>query len=270
MTHARLGPGAERRHPPGPEPDWVESWYFDFAAVDASLAGYAQLVLVPHARTAAYWAAVVGDGRPLLTLRESEASLPRPPGLELRAQGLWADHVCETPNDHWTVGLEAFAVALDDPDEAVRGERGDLVALGFDLEWEAEKEPEAAPDGYRQACTVYGEVLIGTERLPVQAPGHRRHQWGPPRWPSRLAGRLADGTWFAADDVPPPPASVTLGPLCLDVEVQHRAPVLLSGIGSAPTPFPHALCTVRGADGRTGVAWAEWLSSSDAPAGGSA
>jgi hypothetical protein len=181
--------------------------------------------------------------------------------LELRSQGLWADHTCETPQEHWTIGLEAFAVALDDPDEALRSERGDLVALGFDLEWEAEQAPEGGADGYGQACGVYGEVLIGTERLQVEAHGHRRHQWGRSLWPSRLAGRLTDGTWFAAEDVPPPPAQVTIGALRFDVEIRYRAPVLLSGIGPAPTPFPHALCTVRGADGRTGVAWAEWLSS---------
>ena len=36
--------------------------------------------------------------------------------------------VCETPNDHWSVNLEAFGVALDDPAEAYRGERGDRIA----------------------------------------------------------------------------------------------------------------------------------------------
>ena len=261
MTGPDPGPAAERRHPPGPAPDWIESWYFDFALADASLAGYVHLMLVPHARTATYWAAVVGDGRPLLTLRDDEADLPRPPGLEVRSQGLWADHVCETPNEHWTIGLEAFAIALDDPEEAVRSERGDLVALGFDLEWEADGEPEPEQDGYRQPCGVFGQVLIAAERLDVQAAGYRRHQWGRARWPSRLAGRLDDGTWFAADDVGPPPGRLTVGQLDLDVAVRHRAPVLLSITGAPPAPFPHALCTVAGGDGRTGVAWAEWLSS---------
>ena len=36
-------------------------------------------------------------------------------GLEVRADGLWGELMCETPLEHWSYGLEAFGVALDDP-----------------------------------------------------------------------------------------------------------------------------------------------------------
>ena len=62
-----------------------------------------------------------------------EGDLPAPSGDAIRAPGLWLSLTCETPGEHWSVGLEAFALAVDDPDD----ERGDLVALGLDVEWEA-------------------------------------------------------------------------------------------------------------------------------------
>ena len=87
-----------------------------------------------------------------LVVRET---LPVPKGRDFdgRANGLWLSLVCETPGEHWTIGLEAFALAVDDPDD----ERGDLVPLGLDLEWEA-------------PGSVYGEVLIGDERIELDEP----------------------------------------------------------------------------------------------------
>ena len=40
-----------------------------------------------------------------------DAGMPVQAGLlidGLRAEGIWAQHVCETPLVHWTLGLEAF------------------------------------------------------------------------------------------------------------------------------------------------------------------
>ena len=38
--------------------------------------------------------------------------------LEIRTEGLWAELLCETPGEHWTLGLEAFGVRLDTVAEA--------------------------------------------------------------------------------------------------------------------------------------------------------
>ena len=181
MPAVAIDPADERRHPPGPEPGWEESWYFDFVTVEGDLGGFVRLALLPGRDRAWYWAYVAGAGRPLVAVRDHDVDLPRGRALEVRGPGLWADVTCETPLDHWSMGLEAFGVALDDPTEALRGERGEPVALGLDLEWEASAPPcpSGAPAGYGQPSTVHGEVLVGRERLAVDGRGWRTHVWGP-------------------------------------------------------------------------------------------
>ncbi|HEX3426121.1 MAG TPA: hypothetical protein VHT30_08310 [Acidimicrobiales bacterium] len=194
----------ERRHRPRLGSLWSESWAFDFATGDASLGGFVRLGMHPDRGVAWYWAALVGRGRRLVLVRDTGVDLPRGASLEVRGQGLWSAITCESPLEHWSVGLEAFAVAFDDPAEAYRSERGDLVGLGFDLEWEALAPPHRRPpgDGYGQACRVSGEVLIGDEQLLVDAVGYRHHDWGPDDWWAspgwRASGFWEDGSFFAA------------------------------------------------------------------------
>lgn len=175
---------AEAAHTPGDHPLWSESWYFDFAARDGSIGGYVRLGLLPSQKVAWYWAYLVGDGRPLLVVRDHEVALPRGPSLEIRTSGLWSALHCETPHEHWTIGLEAFGVALDDPAEAYRSERGDRVALGLDLEWEAGSPVYDYPGvtRYEQACRVHGEILVGDERIAFDGTGERDHSWGVRDW----------------------------------------------------------------------------------------
>src|SRR5207249_4017122 len=157
---------------------WREQWWFDFAVADASLGGFLRLAV--DGDRATFWAALVGDGRPYLLVRDDDVAPPRGPTPEIRAEALWSALECETPLEHWTVGLEAFAVALADPDDAWSDERGDRVGLGFDLEWEADAPPE--PDGdnaFSQRCTVHGELLVGRdEQLTIDAVGWRLRTWG--------------------------------------------------------------------------------------------
>jgi hypothetical protein len=198
-----IGPGDERAHAPDGERLWGESWYFDFAQSDGSLGGYLRLGLYPNLGVAWWWAYVVGEGRPLVVVRDHEVPLPAQ-GLEARTEGLWGELTCETPHEHWSIGMEAFGVALDDPAEAYRGERGDRVAVGFDLEWEERGPvyPYGFTTRYEQACRVTGEVLIGDETIDVDAIGERDHSWGVRDWWSLwwtwTAGQLDDGTAFHA------------------------------------------------------------------------
>lgn len=193
----------ERAHPPGDERLWGESWYFDFAQRDGSLGGYVRLGLYPNLGVAWWWAYLVGDGRPLVAVRDHEVPVPQQ-GLEVRTEGLWGEVVCETPHEHWSIGMEAFGVALDDPADAYRGERGDRVAVGLDLEWEERGPlyPYAMTTRYEQACRVTGEVLVGDETIEVDAVGERDHSWGVRDWWSFgwiwTAGQLDDGTAFHA------------------------------------------------------------------------
>src|SRR3954447_21508889 len=131
-----LAPADERRHAPGPAASWTEWWALDFAR-DDGFGGFLRAALYPNRRAAWYWAYVVTpeSGGPIV-VRDHEVSLPRNENLELRAEGLWADNTCETPFEHWTYGLEAFGVRLDDPADALAGEIGERLPVGWDLEWE--------------------------------------------------------------------------------------------------------------------------------------
>jgi hypothetical protein len=135
-----------------------------------------------------------------VVVRDHDVPLPRG-GLEVRADGLWGEQVCETPFEHWTYGLEAFGVALDDPDDSLRGEIGERLAVGFDLEWEV--DPAAgdihpcggALQGYAQFGAVHGELLLGRSRVEIDACALRSHRWGVPRW-----NEPASSYWMCGDD----------------------------------------------------------------------
>lgn len=268
----------------------AESWRFDFATADCTLAGW-----VRYTRTARglarYHAHVVRSGEALLAVVDDEVPLRASVG-EVRTDGLWADHTCETAFDHWTVGLEAFALAVDDPADLYRTGRGDLVPLGLDLEWEAESEPvatSASPGsaGYEQACRVTGEVLVGPGVFEVDAFGWRGHDWGARPWWSVsdpwLAAVVEGDEWWLVDGVGgvasvvhggsdaapgvgapaairletevggdgfPTGGQVVAGDDTFDLHVVAVTPV---AIGSALQP--RALVRLHGRAGRFGIGW---------------
>jgi hypothetical protein len=234
----------ERRHP-----NTAESWWFDFAAADGSLGGYVRLAYRPGDGVAWYWAAVVGDDPPLVAFRAHDLRIPAR-GTEVRGDGVWSCLTCETPMEHWSVGLESFGVVLDDPLEGWRGERGERVPFGLDLEWEAEAPAEGRSQRYGQWCEVHGEVLIGDERLDVSCRGHREHAWGaepPSGWRVAVAPlwvREGEADLETTWDVDGLPRSARLGPISL-------APRRLSPVAVSGTPVVHALCE--------GPAWG-WVS----------
>lgn len=94
----------------------------------------------------------------LVRVHDDDVPLPRGPLLEVRADGLWAELVCEVPGEHWGFRLEAFGLRYDDPAEAEVSDRGERLPVGYDLEWEA-------PD------RVVGEILLGRDRVEVDATG---------------------------------------------------------------------------------------------------
>jgi hypothetical protein len=283
----------EGRHPPAAHPGWEESWALDFATVDGSLGGVVRLGLLPEQGRSRVWACLVGEGRRLVTMVEPDAPLPRAGSLDLRCEGLWVDLVCETPLTHWSVGLEAFGVALDEPADAYRGLRGERIGLGLDLEWETTGPvartgpgPAGGEGAYLVPCEVHGEVLVGAEVLTFEGWGTRRHTWGVAGWwgePwSAAAGRLDDGTrWYAevlgdagagaagaavraGDDGASQPeglpsrASVAVGELALQLEPLHPAPVPDPSPDGGPGRLALALCRTTAGDGRRGAAWAAW------------
>jgi hypothetical protein len=165
----------------GPTSAWTETWEFRASTEDLSVAVVASVVRRPAEGQLSYLSAVLGRSRPTVAVLEHEIDAPRV-GLELRASGIWADHVCEEPHRRWSLGLEAFALALDDPADLVTTGRGLPVPLGFDLEWETPGGPSqiesAVDDGYLAEGVTHGEILVGDSTIVFDGIGHRLHRWG--------------------------------------------------------------------------------------------
>jgi hypothetical protein len=65
-----------------------------------------------------------------LVVRDSALARSRS-GLDVRGDGLWLS-VIDEGDGRWTFGLEAFALAVDDPTD----ELGERVPLGLDVEYD--------------------------------------------------------------------------------------------------------------------------------------
>lgn len=105
-------------------------------------------------------------------------------GWELRTSGLWADHNCETPFEHWSYGLEAFALAVDDRAELLERGYGERTPLGWELDFEAEAEPAAIDEaatgltGYSQSGLLHGIVQLAHGEIEVEGTAIRWRWWG--------------------------------------------------------------------------------------------
>lgn len=201
-------PDDELPHPPDePGIPFDEMWHFDAWTDDGSIGAFVRIGREWAPDRTWYWAGLVrpGEAEPLALVLDPGVPFAPDGRLEIRSEGVWADHVCESPFVHWSFGLEAYAVGLDDPAEALGRMFGSRLPLGFDLEWEtiAGEAPVPSGDttpptgGYAHSGRGHGEILIGSEELILEGWGHRRHHWGlapllSPSW--TLCGRLTDGT----------------------------------------------------------------------------
>jgi hypothetical protein len=291
-------PVDEGSHAHSDELLWSESWYFDFVTTDGDIGGYVRVGHYPNLGAVWYWACLVGDSRPLVAVIDHEVVPPRGGRLELRHSGLWADHVCEEPLERWSLSLEAFAVALDDPVDVYGSMWGDRVPFGFELEWETDGHVFRYPPGldrYEVPCRVHGGVLVGAESLDIDAVGQRDHSWGVRDWWSIgwcwTAFRLDDGSrWHAvvpegspvsigyvqpAQGEPegvadaavapalgergiPDGATLSIGGTDFTVDPISWAPVLLRSPDGSVSRFPRAAARFAAVDGRAGVGWIEF------------
>ena len=193
----------ERAHEPGATSWWWETWHLD-AATDDGVGLSVRLACAPALGVAWWWTYLVLPDLPgPVVVRDHEVPLPRQ-GLEVRADGLWGELTCETALEHWSYGLEAFGVRLDEPGDALRGEIGERMPVGLDIEWEVEADanpPHERPAGwplrgYAQTGSVRGEVLLGRSRIDLDAVGYRSHTWGEPRFDAS-----AQAAWMHTDDL---------------------------------------------------------------------
>jgi hypothetical protein len=157
----------EGQHEPTSDPWWIEVWDLDFASEDRTVGGFVRLTRLPNQKVSWFWSAVTAPDHPHVAVVDFELPLPGPT-LELRSSGIWLDLICEQPMTHYTVGLEAFGLALDDPKDRL----GHRTPVGYDLEW------ESSVDGYPLPCDVHGEILVGAEVIDFSGRGSRSHWWG--------------------------------------------------------------------------------------------
>ena len=181
----QLAPSDEQTHVPDDAPGWQEWWGFEFGGRgDGGLVGgLVRLALVPAMQRVWFWSVLVLPEHGVVVVRDHDVAPPRH-GLAIRGDGLWAELTCETPFEHWTLGLEAFGLVLADPLDTLGGEIGDRVPVGFDLEWEVAPDASTDDDGvaYRQAGLMHGELLLARDRVEIELPSTREHGWGDPRF----------------------------------------------------------------------------------------
>ena len=134
----------------------LKRWSLEFAD-DQGIRGF--LTLTVDGSAASFHAQVVVPDVGVIVVRDDEVAPPKHDDVVVvRAEGLWVELLCETPGEHWSIGLEAFGVRFDDEVEAAASDRGERVPVGFDLEWET-------PD------RVVGEILVGRARYDLDARG---------------------------------------------------------------------------------------------------
>jgi hypothetical protein len=175
-------PADEARHVAPDDRSWREAWWFDAWLPDGSLAVCCCLTLLPAAGQAWYWCQVAREDVPLLHVADLDGLVPLQ-GLTIRWHALWAEHVCEAPFAQWTVANETYAVALDDPQDALGRAYGRAEPLALDLEWYASTGPAEVAHGYEQDGEVHGVIELRGGPLEFVGQSRRGHWWGQWRWP---------------------------------------------------------------------------------------
>jgi Phosphotransferase enzyme family len=282
----------EGAHPPGAEPLWNESWYFDFADTRQGIGGWVRLGLIPNQKTKWITGLVCGPDSPTFALVDFYDT----GGIELTL-------AATEPLRRYGVTMRGQGHAYDDPAALLRREPGRAVDVTIDLVWMTTGIPYQyrITPRYEIPCSVSGAVTVdGHEFTLPDVPGQRDHSWGVRDWWAMdwvwSALHLDDGTHLHAVDIripgAPPigvgyvqqpgeplielqsvtaretfadnglPVATTLtlspGDLTATIDIRGHAPVLLTSPDGRVSHFPRAWATVTTDDGRTGVGWLEW------------
>lgn len=191
----------ESEHAATSDPRWHEAHRLDAVFPAARVALSLLISKYPHRGHATFHGSMLRLGADPVVVVELDVPMPAH-SWEIRASGLWADHICETPLDHWSYGLEAFGLAIDDPGELLGAAVGDRVPLGWELEFEARAPAQStgAATRYGQIGSVHGLLLEKSMTTEVDGYGVRSHWWGTDP-PSRI--ELGEAQQAAASVVLP-------------------------------------------------------------------
>ncbi len=167
------GPAEGEGAAPGPAVLWGDLWWA--GERPGCVSAWA------HRRGLTVVAAVAAGARSVVLHVEGVPLAAAGSDLAFRRSGVWFDLVTEELGRRWSLGLEAFALAVD-PGVVVDGDtRGDRVPLGFDLGVERiGAGPGVVVEGevaVGAEVVVEGEVAVGAEVVALDAaPG--RFRWG--------------------------------------------------------------------------------------------
>lgn len=207
----------EARHEPGPEPLWSESWYADVADPVLGLGAYLRFGLYPNRDQTWFQLTVVGEGRPLVSLRDEQAPLATGDGQQLTTDTWECRITSEVPLERWRVQASGTAETLVDPTAVYRSEAGVPTPVSVDLTWQSVAPPYhyGVSTRYEISANVTGTITVGDEVLIIDAPGQRDHSWAVRDWWAFewcwSAGVLDDGTRFHLTEVRLPNSPVGFG-----------------------------------------------------------
>ena len=94
-----------------------------------AVAGLLRVSVRPSAGATWFLAVVHEQGEDPVVVLDYELPLVSH-AFEFRAPGIWTDFVCETPIEQWTIGLEAFGIAVDPDDVIHPATFGDRTPVG--------------------------------------------------------------------------------------------------------------------------------------------
>lgn len=156
-----------------PTPVDIDLIEVDFVAEDRSLAGWLRLDVRRALGATRFLVALFPVGEDPVVVIDHD--LPVVSGaFEFRAPGVWTEFCCETPLDHWTIGLEAFGLVVDPGCTITPTTYGERVPVGLDLDLDTVGAPEGDASSFAMDIRVHGEVLVADRAWDLDATGRRR------------------------------------------------------------------------------------------------
>jgi hypothetical protein len=180
----------DRRHPPGPEKEWNESYYFNFYDPELKIGMSSRIGLLVNRKQANIWFFLVRDNQVIHDGTNLDLPLPDPNADidDLRVGNLC--YQCTEP-------LRAFRLIYDGDDFGM-----DVVWRGFmpvfDFNISGIGVKRVAASHIEQAGEVDGSVTIKKDRIAVHGHGFRDHSYGERTW-TAIKGHYLTAAAFGRD-----------------------------------------------------------------------
>lgn len=196
----------EKRHTPGVEKDWNESWYFDFVDREQGVAGWVRMGLVPNRDGNWYHATLTQRGKPTTIVSEFHGPEPQD-NLDFCSDKVKATHDVVEPLQEFRLTLQARSHLHEQHAFFCEGEAETTLNMNLNF------TTDGVPYGYRITtryeipCKVSGTITTGDGAVLKlrDVPGQRDHSFGVRDWWSMdwvwASFHLENGQRFHATDL---------------------------------------------------------------------